>query len=303
MEWPTWALFLTIHGGWIALTRAWGGVPPVLLPLLGGWLVAWHGSLQHELVHGHPTRSARVNAALGSLPIGLWLPSPLYQRLHLAHHRTRDLTLPRGDTESFYVTPERWARMSAPARALAFAHATLLGRMVLGPPFLVGAFVAGEVHVVARGDRSRLRIWAVHLLGCAAVIAWLVLVCRMPLWVYLAAFLYPGLSLALVRSFVEHRPARERAHRSAIVESRGPLAWLFLHNNLHAVHHAAPRMPWYRLPAFYRAHRDQVLADNGGYRFSGYGAIALRYALRPHDHPAYRAEAPTEAHGSIKAST
>ena len=42
----------------------------VVLPA-GAWLTAWHGSLQHEAIHGHPTRSARLNAALAWLPIGL----------------------------------------------------------------------------------------------------------------------------------------------------------------------------------------------------------------------------------------
>jgi fatty acid desaturase len=45
------------------------------------------------------------------------------------------------------------------------------------------------------------------------------------------------------------------------------------------VHHSAPRLAWYRLPARWRTQRDAVLSANGGYRFSGYGEIIRRYAL------------------------
>ena len=44
-----------------------------------------------------------------------------------------------------------------------------------------------------------------------------------------------------------------------IIEDRGPLAILFLNNNFHAVHHANPRLAWYRLPAEYARRRDEWL--------------------------------------------
>ena len=36
--------------------------------------VALHSSLQHEALHGHPTRHAPVNEALVFLPLGLFYP-------------------------------------------------------------------------------------------------------------------------------------------------------------------------------------------------------------------------------------
>src|SRR3546814_17196846 len=89
----------------------------------------------------------------------------------------------------------------------------------------------------------------------------------------------------LLRSFAEHRPAADAAHRSAIVESRGPLAWLYLSNNLHALHHERPGLPWFVLPKVYRANREAVLTRNGGYRLAGYAALARRWLLHPRDHP------------------
>ena len=55
----------TIYGSWFALTAGWAEVPAwAAIPAMA-WLLAWHGSLQHETIHGHPTSSVRVNAALG----------------------------------------------------------------------------------------------------------------------------------------------------------------------------------------------------------------------------------------------
>jgi fatty acid desaturase len=65
----------------------------------------------------------------------------------------------------------------------------------------------------------------------------------------------------------------------AIVESGPLMSALYLNNNLHYLHHQAPGLAWYRLPAQWRAAREQVLTDNGGYRFSGYWEVIRRYAF------------------------
>jgi fatty acid desaturase len=128
-----------------------------------------------------------------------------------------------------------------------------------------------------------------------AVLAWVVGVCEISIVDYVCLFVYPGVSLTLLRSFIEHRPAPERAHRSAIVEAGPLLSLVFLFNNLHALHHREPGRPWYQLPARYRALRSELLRDNDGFYFPGYAAIALRYGLRPKDppvHPARHSDAP-----------
>ncbi|RYE52920.1 MAG: fatty acid desaturase, partial [Rhizobiaceae bacterium] len=108
VEWPTLLLALFIHISWLLLTWFWQSIPLLLLLVLAGWVVAWHGSLQHEVLHGHPTRFRRVNDAIGSLPIGLWLPYPLYKRAHLKHHNDDWLTDPIEDPESYYLTGPTW---------------------------------------------------------------------------------------------------------------------------------------------------------------------------------------------------
>ena len=44
-------------------------------------------------------------------------------------------------------------------------------------------------------------------------------------------------------------------------------------------------MPWYELPAFYSAQRDELLRDNGGYVFPGYLRLAMTHAFRAKDSP------------------
>ena len=278
-------VFAAVHSGWLALTLLHDAVPLPLLALVGGVLIAWHGSLQHEAVHGHPTGRRRLDALIAGAPLGLWLPFPLYRSSHLAHHRTPNLTDPTDDPESFYVTEERWEAMGALQRAMYWALSTLLGRIVLGPLWVVARFARAELAALARGHH--VRVWLVHGAACALLIAWLALVCEMSLAVYVMCFVYPGLSLTLVRSFAEHRPAEAVGHRSAIVEAGPLMSLLFLNNNLHFVHHSAPSLPWYELPARYRANRAAVLDRNGGYRFGGYLAIARAYLLRAKGSPAH----------------
>lgn len=288
-ELPTWALTVAIYGGWLALTWWASELPWWIVGALGGWLVAWHGSLQHEVIHGHPTRYERLNLALGWLPLGLWLPLGIYRDEHLAHHDAAPLTDPLEDPESNYVTAERWARAGALGRAYLWVRATLLGRAILGPPEAALYLYRGELRRVWGGDRRRVRHWLAHGAGVAVVLAWVVGVCGVSPWVYALLFAYPGSALTLVRSYAEHRPAPSQPERTAVVERAPLLGPLFLFNNLHIVHHAHPGLAWYEIPARYRAFREHYLRKNGGYCFRSYAAIALRYALRPLDHPVHPA--------------
>ena len=68
-EGPTWALAVVIYGGWGLLTWCYGLLPWWLVLPPGAWVIAWQMSLQHELIHGHPTRNRHINAALGFPPL------------------------------------------------------------------------------------------------------------------------------------------------------------------------------------------------------------------------------------------
>src|SRR5579883_1950221 len=198
IEWPTLAVAAGVYGGFGLTTWFFHDLPVALVVVLGGLLLAWHGSLQHETIHGHPFASRRLNALLGSIPLGLLIPYPVYRRTHLFHHRFggRILTEPYVDPESFYLKAGQLAHSSAPLRLLRRVNTTLPGRLILGPFVASGEFIAIELRTLA-GDRREWGIWAWHLLGVVAVLAWVVGVCHIHPLVYVACFVYPGQSVSL----------------------------------------------------------------------------------------------------------
>lgn len=285
---PSWLIALAIYAGWGLLTWHYAALPWWLVLPAGGVLLAWHGSLQHEAVHGQLAPWRWLNDAIAWPPLGLWLPFPLYRASHRAHHDFEILTEPWRDPESFYVDRATWRRLPGPLQGLLIAHNTLLGRLVLGPFLVIGQFLWAEARALARGERSSRAAWLWHLPAVLPVIFWVVEVCAIPLWQYVVLFVLPGTSLTLVRSFAEHRAAGTPLERTAVVESGRFFSLLFLNNNLHYAHHKRPDLPWHALPAYYRAHRARLLAENGGLLYAdGYREICRRFFLRPIDDPAH----------------
>jgi fatty acid desaturase len=284
-EWPTFALAVVVYGLWFGVTFFWRALPPWALAGLGAWTVAWHMSLQHEIIHDHPTRSRRLNAWIGAWPLALWLPFEAYRRSHLQHHNDTRLTDPLDDPESYYWNRRQWDEIGALGRGLVRAQATLLGRVTIGPAWSMSRFWGNEIRLIAAGDKRRRTALGRHALEVGVVLAWLLGVCHMPFWTYFWGFAYSGTALALVRSFAEHRAGRDVERRTAIVERSWILGPLFLFNNLHSAHHLRPSLPWYRLPRWYRANREALIARNGGLVYASYFDVARRYWRRPHDKP------------------
>ena len=294
VEWPTLLLAGVIYAGWIAATRLHDQLHPVALALLGGWLIAWHGSLQHEVIHGHPTPWRRLNDALAALPLSLWLPYEIYRRSHLRHHASEHLAHPAHDPEARYLPVGSGWRHGV-ALAAARAQSTLAGRLALGPIIDAARFLAAEARRLVRDQDDSRAVWLRHLAGVAVVLAWLQFDCGFSLGDYLLLFVYPGLALTLIRSFAEHRAGADPGGRVAIVERAPVFGLLFLNNNLHAAHHQWPGLAWWRLPARYRAHREALLAANGGLVYAGYGEVFSRFLFRPHDVLAHPDTAPEAA--------
>jgi fatty acid desaturase len=288
---PTLAVAAATYGGWGLTTALHARLPSWALALVGGWLIAWHGSLQHETIHGRPTGVRGLDALVGGLPLSLWLPYGRYRDSHLAHHATPHVTDPAHDPESRYLRAAGGA-----AHLAARAQATLLGRLLLGPAASVAGFLWAEAGRLRRGEPGVRRAWAWHLAGALPVLLWLH-ACGLGLGRYLLAFVLPGTALTLLRAFAEHRADPDPRRRAAVVERAPVLALLFLHNNLHAAHHARPDLAWWELPRFYARHRPEILKANGGLVYRGYREVAARFLLRPHDavlHPAHRPAAPAE---------
>jgi fatty acid desaturase len=285
VEVPTLLLALATYAAWLAVTFAYRFWPLIIVAPLGAMLVTLQGSLQHEVVHGHPTRWNRFNRLLAIVPLSLYLPYERYRQSHLAHHIDQRLTDPLDDPESFYWTREDWARLTPLGRAVVRIHQTLAGRVTLGAFWSIGRFLRAEYRGVMANRPGVRGVWLEHLLWCIPVVAWVTIVCGMPLWLYVLTMAVPGTSLTLIRSFAEHRARLEVRARIALVEGSWILGPLYLFNNLHALHHEAPWIPWYEYPARYRLNRERLIAENDGLVYRTYFDVARRYLFRAHDTP------------------
>ena len=165
IEWPTLALMAGCLGGWSGVTALYGEIPIWLLGPAIAVLLTLHSSLQHELVHGHPTRWSTVNRALGLLPLSLWIPFERYRALHLVHHINERLTDPFDDPESNYWTPETWDALTRLERLLIAAQQTLLGRMAIGSWWRMGRFLRHEAAAFVRDEPGVRRAWSVRSTG------------------------------------------------------------------------------------------------------------------------------------------
>jgi fatty acid desaturase len=283
---PTYVVSVLIYAGWFAATYFHGKLPAWVLAALGGWIIAWHSALQHETIHGNPRGPRWLRRSIAAPPLSLWLPYGVYVKTHGAHHRTEHLTMPGHDPESQFVSSAAWSRLGPTRRVVYRLARTLVGRLLLGPPVTVVTFLYGQARLLARGDRSTSRAWLEHAGSSALILVWLCGVCEMSLVQYVLLFVYPGVSLTLLRSFAEHRVEPSPGRRTAIVNAGPLLSLLFLNNNLHAAHHARPTLPWFRLPEYYRQHAPTLLRDNGGYLIAdGYLGLLRRFGFRPISSP------------------
>lgn len=282
VEWPTVLLLAATYSLWAIGTTIAASASLPLGIALTALAIAQFSSLQHEVLHGHPFRKQVLNEALVFPGLTLFVPYIRFRDLHLAHHHDPNLTDPYDDPESNYQDPAVWARMPAVLKALLRINNTLLGRVLLGPAIGTFTLLRSDLRLALAGDRTVTQAWAMHALGVALVVAWLWAVGAMPVWAYLVAA-YIGFALLKIRTFLEHRAHEAARARTVIIEDRGPLALLFLNNNLHVVHHMHPSVPWYRLPETYRANREHYLRRNEGYLYRSYAEIIARYLLRAKD--------------------
>lgn len=281
-----WLTVAAIGLFWVSLvamalnsSRLPAAVVVIALAVLGGFYM----SLQHEVIHGHPTHSSQFNRLLVGAPLGMVQPFARYRATHLAHHGS-DLTEPGDDPESYYVLPAEWARAGAAHRALLRANRTLAVRLTVGPVLAAWQML--------RFDRRRFRhdaniraAWIAHIPATGAVIV-AIRASGLPLWMYLLGFVYGGASLTSMRSFVEHR-AHAGAPRSAIVRSNWFFSLLYLNNNLHYTHHQLPGVAWFRLPEMTEVLEAETAVADGAGVYPGYFSIVRRYFLRPFDLPVY----------------
>lgn len=290
IEWPTVVLAFGCYATWFAAGLfLWPSYPVLALGVLAV-TIALQSSLMHEVLHGHPTRSAAVNEAIVFFSLGLVWPYRRFKTLHLRHHADERLTDPFDDPESYYRALWQHEELPATLKVLLRANNTMVGRFILGPWLSSIGFVIGDFRAIAAGDRPIRDAWIRHALGAAAVGLVVVYGFGMPLWLYALVPAWLGQSLISIRTFAEHQWSEHPDGRTIIIE-RSPLSFLFLNNNLHLVHHKLPNVAWYKLPALFRADREGWIARNKGYVYPNYFALLRDYAFRakePVVHPVLR---------------
>jgi fatty acid desaturase len=288
LDWPTVLVAIAIGGGFVGLTANARSIPGPFLVVGLAVLSAWHGSLQHELIHGHMSRQRWVRTVLGLPTVNLWLPFLRYEESHLRHHRDDHLTDPTDDPESWYRTGADWSDASPALRAVWWCNRTLLGRLMLGPTLAVFGFLRSEL--VSLRDpscrRSTTIAWAAHV-PMTVVTLWWLMRCDVIWWHYLLGAVYGGSSLTLFRSFAEHRWMPDGRSKTAMVHTNAVISLLYLNNNLHLAHHLRVGAPWYRLPGIARELGISEIAAAGSGSYSSYGQVIRQFLLRPFCQPVH----------------
>lgn len=290
IEWPTVLLAVACYTIWAgAGFFLWPHYPLLGLAILSLTL-ALQSSLMHEVLHGHPTRNAGVNEAFVFLPIGLVWPYRRFKWIHLRHHADERLTDPLDDPESYYKALWQHEELPEAMKRLLKINNTMVGRFILGPWLSSIGFFISEAKLAWEGDVAVRQAWLLHAIGLAVIIPIVVHGFGMPLWLYVLVPAWIGQSIISVRTYAEHQWSEHPEGRTIIVEN-SPLAFLFLNNNLHFVHHKSPTVAWYELPRLFRERREEWIRGNNGYVVPGYFALLRQYAFKPKEpvvHPVLR---------------
>lgn len=280
-EWPTLLLLAGCYAVW-AVATIWLADYSLLLAItVLTVLIALHSSLTHEMVHGHPFRTEWLNELLVFPCLSLFVPYRRFRDLHLAHHEDSVLTDPYDDPESNYMDPDVWDTLPNWVKVVLRFNNTLFGRLIVGPAVGLVAFLNSDIRAMRDGVWSVTFAWLLQVPSLALVLGWLIWV-EMPIWAYLLAA-YAGFSILKIRTFLEHQAHERASGRTVVIEDRGPLAWIFLNNNLHVVHHMHPKVAWYRLPGLWDMNKEKYLTRNGGYHYRSYTAVFRKYFLQAKD--------------------
>lgn len=287
IEWPTLFVAVLCYGVFALVTVWASGLGAMATIGLLALVITLHSSLQHEVLHGHPFSHQRCNEALVFPAIGLFIPYERFRDTHLAHHYDPCLTDPYDDPETNYLDPPIWNALPQWVKSTLRFNNTLAGRMIVGPAIGLFIFYKQDLAQVFSGDRKIVRAYFVHACSLLLVIVWVEIATSTSMGVYLSAC-YFALSILKIRTFLEHRAHEKICARTVIIADRGPLGFLFLNNNLHSIHHAYPRRPWYQLPALYRAKSNEFLIRNESYFYTSYWAVFRQHffsAKDPVAHP------------------
>ena len=283
-EWRTLLVVVAVYGLTVLTVVRYEVLTPWLaIPMLAV-LGAWHLSMQHEVLHGHPFKNQFLNDAIGGIPVTLWIPYLAFKKDHHEHHLS-DLTNPALDNESYYVSQEQWDKAGRIRRAAWTANRTILFRIFVWTIVSTMTYVLSVLKRAARNEKSDRLAVVLHVVGVVFVV-YLVLLSNMPLWQFALGTVYGGRILNAIRPFPEHKYQSGVETRTAMIMAGPFMSLLMLNNNLHVAHHDEPGVPWYgyhklmnRVNAVERA-RDAGLLYEGGY-----AEVFRKFSFTPVDSP------------------
>ena len=257
-------------------------LPLCLLPLdtRWGWLLVpvalltnFFWALHHEAIHGGFHEDRRRNLQAGRLMAVLLGSSFHVLRFgHLMHHQYNRNPIDRPDVYDPAVTPRLKAR-------LAFLGTLVFGLYLaeIAAPLaccLPRAAIRRIIDRIYRGDDPTLaaiRVAAhrqfldperLRLIRTDAVLAWTLIggaaIAFGDHWPMLAGFLIGrGVMISVFDNVYHFGTPIDRPEFARNLSLPAPLRLLILNMNLHRLHHARPSLPWWELPAQFRAERDR----------------------------------------------
>ena len=283
-EWRTLAVVIAVYGLTVLTVLRYDVLTPWLAVPMLAVLGAWHLSMQHEVLHGHPFKNQFINDAIGGIPVTLWIPYLAFKKDHHEHHLS-DLTNPALDNESYYVSQEQWDKAGRIRRAAWTANRTILFRMFVWTIVSTITYVLSVLKRAVRGEKGDRLAVALHVVGLVFVV-YLVSLSSMPLWQFALGTLYGGRILNAIRPFPEHKYQSGVETRTAMIMAGRFMSLLMLNNNLHVAHHDEPGVPWYRYDKLMqRVNAVQRARDAGVLYEGGYAEVFRRFSFTPVDSP------------------
>ena len=283
-EWKTLGVIVAVYGLTVLTVVRYEVLTPWLaIPMLAV-LGAWHLSMQHELLHGHPFTNQFINDAIGGIPVTLWMPYFAFKKDHHEHHKS-DLTNPELDNESFYVTQEQWDNAGTIRRAAWTANRTILFRMFVWTIVSAISYVTLVLKRAVRNEQGDRLAVLLHVIG-VVVVVYLVSLSSMPLWQFALGTVYGGRILNAIRPFPEHKYQSGVETKTAMIMAGPFMSLLMLNNNLHIAHHDDPNSPWYRVNELSKRVNAVERAREAGVLYEGgYAEVFRKFSFTPVDSP------------------
>ena len=283
-EWRTLAVIVAVYGLTVLTVVRYEVLTPWLAVPFLSVLGAWHLSMQHEVLHGHPFKNQFLNDLIGGIPVTLWIPFLAFKKDHHEHHLS-DLTNPALDNESYYVSQEQWDRAGRIRRAAWTANRTILFRMFVWTIVSTITYVLSVLKRAVRGEKGDRLAVTLHVVGVAFVV-YLVSLSSMPLWQFALGTVYGGRILNAIRPFPEHKYQSGVETRTAMIMAGPIMSLLMLNNNLHVAHHEEPGVPWYRYDNLMQRVNAVERARAAGILYEGgYAEVFRKFSFKPVDSP------------------